>query len=207
VQILLVDDHELFRSGMATALRTLDEDISILEADCIASARPVIEANHRAIDLVLLDYEMPDGNGITFLQRIRQDYPLLPVAMLSAVENVRLMTQSLEAGALGFIPKVTSTSVILPAIQLMLSGGTYIPPTMLPALALSAFSEPAQADKADEDLTERQLEVLGLIAQGLSNKDIAWRLKIAEGTVKVHVSVILKARGLSSRKLLIASAA
>ncbi|MDQ6966838.1 MAG: response regulator transcription factor [Mariprofundaceae bacterium] len=206
MQILLVDDHELFRSGMATALRTVDEDISILEADCIASARPVIEANHRTIDLVLLDYEMPDGNGIIFLQRIQQDYPLLPVAMLSAVENVRLMTQSLESGALGFIPKTTSTSVILPAIQLMLSGGTYIPPTMLPALALSAFSEPAQADKADEGLTERQLEVLGLIAQGLSNKEIAWRLKITEGTVKAHVSVILKARGSFSRKQLIASA-
>jgi len=203
VQILLVDDHELFRSGLSSAMQAMDESVQILEADCIASARAVIEKNHRTIDLVLLDHELPDGNGISLLQRIRMDYPLIPVAMLSGVECPKLMKQSLEAGALGYVPKATNTPVVLSAIHLILSGGIYIPPKLLPSLGLSAPSHQEQTGGAGEGLTERQQEVMNLIAQGLSNKEIAWQLNISEGTVKAHVTVILKSRGMNSRKQLI----
>ena len=205
MQILLIDDHELFRSGMATALRMLDESVAILEADSIASGLSVIETTSSTLDLVLLDHELPDGNGISLLQRIRMKHPLIPVAMLSGVECPKLMKQALEAGALGYLPKATSTPIVLSAIHLMLSGGIYVPPKLLPSLGASLPSHAVQAKVSDEGLTERQLEVMNLIGQGLSNKEIAWRLNISEGTVKAHVTVILKAKGVHSRKLLIVS--
>ena len=201
--ILLIDDHELFRSGMATALRELDASVDILEADSIASGLSVIEKTNSTLDLVLLDHELPDGNGISLLKRIRMDCPLIPVAMLSGVECPKLMKQALELGAMGYIPKATNTPVVLSAIHLMLSGGIYVPPKMLPSLGSAAPSSPAQAEANDERLTVRQLEVLDFITQGLSNKEIAWQLNISEGTVKAHVTVILKAKRAHSRKQLI----
>jgi len=217
MHILIVDDHQMFRCGLSTALQKLGEHCTISEADCIAAAKIRIETTHRDLDLMLLDQGLPDGTGIEFLAYIQQHYPLMPVAMLSAEESIKLMKQSLRSGAVGFIPKSTDTPIILGAIQLMLSGGTYIPPKMMPTLssggADTTADEPtnptvnltplSQPDRAQ--LTQRQQEVMKLIIQGISNKEIAWQLNISEGTVKTHTTAILKARGLFSRKQLIAS--
>lgn len=221
MHILIIDDHQMFRCGLSTALQKLTESTTISEADCIAEAKTKIEAAHRDIDLTLLDQSLPDGEGIEFLDYLQQRYPLLPVAILSAEESVQLMKQSLRAGAVGFISKNTDTAVVLGAIQLMLSGGTYIPPKMM--LSYSSDESNTTADETTSPtanssiqqtplsrpdrmhLTSRQQEVMKLIIQGLSNKEIAWQLNISEGTVKAHTTAILKARGFYSRKQLIAS--
>jgi len=205
MQILLIDDHELFRSGLSTALWELSDNTTIAEADSISTGRSIIEKSHQSLDLVLLDCTLPDGDGMDLLKHLRKDYPLLPVAMLSASEDPKLMRLSLELGAIGYIPKTTSTSTMLSAIRLMLSGGTYVPPKLLPALASTGDARVIQTTVNHGSLTQRQQEVLKLICQGLPNKEIAWRMHITEGTVKAHVSVILKARGCYSRKQLIAS--
>jgi len=202
MQILLIDDHELFRSGLSTALWELSDNTTITEAGSISTGRSIIEQSHQSLDLVLLDCTLPDGDGMDLLKHLRKDYPLLPVTMLSASEDPKLMRLSLELGAIGYIPKTTSTSTMLSAIRLMLSGGTYVPPKLLPSLPHAIASE---TNQKVEGLTRRQQEVLKLICQGLPNKEIAWRMHITEGTVKAHVSVILKARGCYSRKQLIAS--
>jgi len=220
MHILIIDDHQVFRCGLSTALQKLGEYTAISEADCIAAAKISIEAAHRDLDLVILDLGLPDGDGIEFLAYLQQHYPLLPVAILSAEESIKLMKQSLRSGAVGFIPKSTDTAVILSAIQLMLSGGTYIPPKMMLSFssdesdittdettAPTANSSIKQTPLAQPDrmhLTSRQQEVMKLIIQGLPNKEIAWQLNISEGTVKAHTTAILKARGLYSRKQLIA---
>ncbi|RLL53534.1 DNA-binding response regulator [Mariprofundus sp. EBB-1] len=207
MHILLIDDHALFRSGMSAALTALGEDIAMSEAGSIDAASTIIESSHKNIDLVLLDYELPDGDGIGLLKHITRQYPDMPVAMLSAFEDTKLMKLALEAGALGYIPKRTSTSVILSAIQLILSGGTYIPPKLLPSMNIFNNRTTSQAEQGSEHFTQRQQEVLKLIINGLANKEIAWQLNISESTVKVHVSAILKIKGMHSRKQLIASAA
>lgn len=213
MHILIVDDHQMFRSGLSIALQALTELNTISESARIADAKLKIESCHQDIDLILLDQNLPDGTGSEFLQHLQQHYPLLPVAILSAEENIKLMKESLNGGAVGFIPKSTNTSVVLGAIQLMLSGGIYVPPKMIALSSLPAI-EPQHHDINEQlaltqqlqtSLTPRQQEVMKLIMQGLANKDIAWQLNISEGTVKAHTTAILKAKGYYSRKQLIAS--
>jgi len=201
MHIFIVDDHDLFRKGLAQAIQEFDHDITIGDANSIASARTILELQYQDVDLVLLDHDLPDGNGMALLQEIQQHYPLLPVAILSAHEEPALMQQILGAGALGYIPKSTSTPIILHAIHLILSGGTYIPPGLLPYMTKEKNTD---GRSAEHQLTQRQSEVLKLIRNGLSNKEIANQLHISEATVKSHVTVILRVeRVLTRAKLMV----
>ena len=198
MHILIVEDHDLFRQGLAQLLLEGAHQVTdVLEADSITSARKLIHAAHERLNLVILDHGLPDGKGISLLQEIQRDYPLLPVAMLSAHEDINLMRQSMELGAVGFIPKSTATSILLSAIDLMLSGGTYIPPS------LYFVGQTSDRTRANAVLTKRQEEVMELLCCGLSNKEIAYRLDITEATVKAHVTVVLKSRGVASRTMLL----
>lgn len=205
--LLLIDDHQLFRSGVLLALQTFNKTIFATESDSIASAKTILENSTHNIDLILLDQSLPDGEGINLLQHIKNHYSSIPVVILSASDDIALMKQALQLGASGYIPKSSNTSVIVSAIQLILSGGIYIPPKLMPsALASDNHAITSPINQSVEPLTERQQQVLKLVCQGLSNKEIAWQLKIAEGTVKGHISLILKSRSMHSRKQLIVSA-
>ncbi|MDX8409666.1 MAG: response regulator transcription factor [Mariprofundales bacterium] len=204
MHILIIDDHHLFRLGLSRALLTLDKDTVISEAGCLAEAKDSLKANPQSFDLILLDQILPDGEGINFLHHIQQHYPLIPVAMLSGEEDVGLMKRALESGAFGFIPKSTDIAIILTALQLILSGGIYIPSSMMPSLCSNASTKVRGLNTRSEQLTQRQQEVMELITQGLSNKEIAWQLNISDGTVKTHVTAILKAKKLHGRKQIIA---
>jgi len=204
MKLLLVDDHELFRFGLLTALQNKGYDFSISEADSIQMAQSIVKASGHTFDLVLLDQKLPDGNGLDFVAYLRQHYPLLPVAMLSAVDSPVLMKQSLDMGAMGYIPKRATTAVIAGAIQLMLSGGIYVPPMMMSLLRSDDNTQAKELGVTKSLLTVRQQEVMSLICEGLSNKEIGWQLGVSEGTIKAHVSVILKVKGVFSRKQIIA---
>jgi len=194
---LIVDDHDLFRKGLSQALLEQSDVISIAEANSLQSARTIIQAQHHTLNLVILDHSLPDGTGIALLKEIQECYPLLPVAILSAHEDVKLMRTSLDAGAVGFIPKSTSTSLLLSAIKLLLIGGIYMPP------GLHHKKQQSEPAKNRYSLTKRQNEVLQFLFRGYSNKQIAWQLNIAETTVKAHVTMILKYHGVSSRSRLL----
>ncbi len=199
MHILVVDDHQLFRSGLIQLLQGLSRIRKISEAESIAEARRLIRENGN-FGLILLDYELPDGKGINLLMEIKRQYPEQKVAMLSAWEDIELMRRSLEIGALGYIPKSTRATILLTAIQLMLEGGTYIPPHLLSLIRDEPIEEPMSSSK---HLTERQLEVLKLIRSGMTNKEIARLLGISEATVKAHVTAILRYKGVSSRNKLL----
>lgn len=202
MHILIVDDHDLFRQGLAHLLKEELQVKTVSEASSVASACSVLE-QHQNIRLVLLDHGLPDGEGINLLEEIQSRYPHLKVAILSGYEAPHLMGKSLELGAVGFIPKSTDVSVLLSAIQLVLAGGIYIPTDLLPFLPKEGIWKYKTAME-NSPLTQRQIEVLGLIRNGLSNKEIARQLDISEATVKAHVTAILKSHGVSSRtKLLI----
>lgn len=204
MHILIVDDHNLFRQGLVQLLKEELQVKIVSEASSVISARSIIEQHHQDINLVLLDHGLPDGKGIDLLEEIQCHHPHLKVAMLSGYEDPHLMGKSLKLGAVGFIPKRTEISVLFSAIRLILAGGTYIPTDLLPFLPKEGNWK-IETAMENGSLTQRQLEVLGLIRIGLSNKEIARQLNISEATVKAHVTMVLRSQGVSSRTKLLAS--
>lgn len=194
MKILIADDHALFREGMRHVLGGLAESVSLLEApDCIQALEHA--ANHPDLDLVLLDLNMPGRDGFAALELFVGRYPALPVVILSASEQRSHMQRALNAGACGFIPKDTTGAIMLNALNLVLSGGIYLPP----AMALADDSVDTNVQHNRPDFTPRQLETLALLVQGFPNKEIARYLNLAEATVKMHVTAIFKCLGVSNR--------
>jgi DNA-binding NarL/FixJ family response regulator len=145
-----------------------------------------------SFELVLLDLQMPGMGGFAALEALRRDHPSVPVVVVSASESPADVRAALERGASGFIPKSTRGSVLLSALRLVLAGGIYVPPLMMDA---GAAAHPARSSA----LTGRQVEVLRLLARGLTNREIAEVLQIAEGTVKTHVMHVYETLDVSNR--------
>lgn len=166
----------------------LEPDLTILNASTCSETQAILAARND-IDLVLLDIGLPDINGIDCLKAIRQRDPLMPVVMLSGNDRQENVKAAIDAGARGFIPKSAKKEIMLSAIQLVLVGGIYLPDNSLMAKPHSKIS----------GLTPRQKEVLRLLADGLSNKAIARELGMAEATVRVHVTSILRVMEVHNR--------
>jgi DNA-binding NarL/FixJ family response regulator len=210
MKFLVVDDHELIREAMRAALKQLDAEATILEAADSRQAMPLIEEN-ADLDLVLLDLNLPDRDGFSVLVELRKTYPAITVVVMSAQQDHDSVVKALNMGALGFIPKSATRKVILGALQLVMSGDTYIPRQALPSEQppltttrppTSQAKPEAGGDKvspADLGLTGRQIDVLALIMQGKSNKAICRVLDLSEPTVKSHVSAILRTLNVSNR--------
>jgi DNA-binding NarL/FixJ family response regulator len=200
MHILVIDDHPLVREGLKHVLAGLQDGAQVTEA---ADADAALAAlGHRPdFDLVLLDVNLPGRDGLSLLAEIGRVAPDLPVVMLSGVQDPALMRASLDAGAAGFIPKSSLSHVVLPALRLVLAGGVYVPPEMLRTPGSGAPDSEAPA------LTERQRQVLRLIAGGDSNKEIAARLQLSEPTVKGHIVAVFRALGVHTRTQAIAAAA
>jgi len=203
MKILVIDDHVLIREAMRGVLRELKGEAAvILEASDSRQAMCQIEQNPD-VELVLLDLGLPDRDGLEMLSELGKRYPTISIVVLSAKQDRDTVAKALDLGALGFIPKSGQREVMLSAFNLIFSGGVYIPPEILnrrePAAAPRAAPAQAKAVAADLGLTERQMEVLALMMQGKSNKAISRVLDLAEPTVKIHVSAILKALKVANR--------
>lgn len=200
MKLLIVDDHALVREGLKHVLLTLGPDTHVLEAGSAEDALLLMEAQ-QDIDLVLLDVALPGMNGFEMLEVLRERGGGPRVAMLSASDDKSGVMKALEFGAAGFIPKSFNRELMVNALRLVLAGGIYVPPQ---ALGIRAPGAPAQAPHTSDaarhlGLTERQTEVLGLLAQGKSNKAIAAALKISEPTVKAHVTEVLRVLKVTNR--------
>jgi len=204
MKFLVVDDHALIREAMRGVLKELQNDAEVLEARNCGAALDLIQL-HGDLSLVLLDLRLPDRDGFEALSELRERYPAISVVMISAFNDRDNVVRALEAGALGFIPKTESRDVLLGALRLILAGGVYIPPNVLdraPAVTETPqrrVSSGRQPTPAELGLTERQVDVLGLMMQGKNNKLICRALNLAEPTVKNHVSAILKALEVTNR--------
>ncbi|SAL40196.1 transcriptional regulator [Caballeronia sordidicola] len=221
MRFLVADDHELIRQGVKALLRGLDPDAQFDEADSwetlAAAARP--DANH---DLAIVDLHMSGMEGAVSLQTLLKANPALPLVVLSAEESADEMRAVLAAGALGFVPKREPASVMLKAIELVLLGGAYVPIEALSLLGPAhAPAPPAERSGAAviesspvgiqphhrhlmENLSPRQQEIMRLVYRGWTNKMIARELGVAEGTVKVHLSVMFRALCVHNRSAAIA---
>jgi DNA-binding NarL/FixJ family response regulator len=203
LKVLVVDDHPLIREALRQVLRALAKDIELLEAGSAPDALAAADKSG-GLDLILLDLALPGRDGFEVLRELRERYPSFPVVVLSASDQSEVVMRALDAGAMGFIPKTSSNEVLLGALRLVLSGGVYLPAEVLrhspaPVLVSKSATAAAGVGYRDLGLTERQAQVLALVVQGKPNKIICRELNLAEGTVKIHVTAILKALGVTNR--------
>jgi len=202
MKLLIVDDHHLIREGLKPVLRRLadGEGAQVLEAASFEDALRLAD-EHRDLDLVVLDFHLPGVQGFAALNDLQERHPGLPIVVMSGADDPAVMRQAIDHGALGFIPKSSGTEVILNALRLVLSGGTYLPREIMSAPRAAAVT--AQLPRAgrlkDTGLTPRQIEVLELVVAGKPNKAICRELNLSEGTVKTHIQAIFKALDVASR--------
>lgn len=210
MDILIIDDHALFRDGLSVLLHQLEPNAKVNEVGSGATAMAQLHGGGIEYDIVLLDYHLPDQDGMSILADIKMEYPELPVILLSAEEDPALVMRALQEGASGFITKSSSAKVMLSAIKLVLSGGVYVPPLMVANKAAAAPKPTAQAAPerpvTSVKLTERQQDVLVEMGRGLANKEIARALDMSPSTVKVHVAAILKELDVKNRTQAVATA-
>jgi DNA-binding NarL/FixJ family response regulator len=197
MKVLIADDHAIFRQGLRAVLDSLSENIVIDEAADVAAALKC--AADDPPDLVLLDLRMPGMDGFSGISAFRKRFPLAPIVVLTASEESDDVFRALAAGASGYLAKSASASVILDALRLVLVGGIYVPRGLVAGaeVAVPANAVPSNIDAPR--LTGRQNEVLSLIADGHANKEIAHRLGTSEGTVKAHVTAIMRQLGVRNR--------
>jgi len=187
--LLIADDHPLFREALRGAVQRVIPGVQLFEADSVEALYALAD-QHNDADLVLMDLNMPGAQGFNALVHMRSLHPQLPVVVVSAREEATVMRRALDHGALGFIPKSADSDTIGHALGTILDGETWAPPEAhnVPPTG----SEEREVGQRLRELTPQQFRVLLCLADGLLNKQIAYTLGLAENTVKVHVTAILK---------------
>ena len=212
MRIVVADDHALVRGGIGILLKTLHPDTEVIECNNYDKTLQILDGAE-PVDLLLLDLLMPGMDLIKSVKHICGNWPDVPVVVISVREDMQTILEALRAGAMGYIPKTSSPDVTMNAIRLVLSGGIYVPPDALQlgagyrAESLSSLSElPGEVmpTRPVHRLTSRQVDVMDLITEGRSNKEVASELNLTPGTVKMHLSRIYKVLGVASRTKAIA---
>ncbi len=196
LKILVVDDHALVREGLRQVLKGLDENIEVLDAGNCARAFELSNV-HPDLDLVLLDYHLPDLNGLQALDVFRVQHPELPIVMLSGSANPSTMQQVLARGAAGFVTKSSVSDELLRALRLVMDGDVYVPAEAATD-AVDAL-DPPELPEVLPKFTRRQEDVLLELLDGRSNREISVSMSLSEETVKSHVSAILRVLGVQTR--------
>jgi DNA-binding NarL/FixJ family response regulator len=199
MKILVVDDHLLVGEALRHWLKPLDPELEAMQAQTAEEALAVL-ASRQDVSLILLDLSLPDADGFTVLRSLRESHPQVPVVVLSASNQREIVMRALDGGAMGFIPKTSNSGVLVGALRLVLSGGVYLPPEILrPAASSASAAGSGSVHHRDIGLTDRQAQVLALLIEGKPNKLICRELNLAEGTVKIHVTAVLKALDAANR--------
>jgi len=219
MKVLLIDDHPLILQALQTVIQSMGNDTTVVGAGSARAARESLKAD-ADFDLVLLDLHLGDADGFEVLVEFRQAYPALPVVVVSASDRHSDVIKAIDLGAMGFVPKRASNDALFEALNMVMSGGIYIPPmtlgsepeplksegdtvpSVLRVVREQAQGAPYQAAPlplAEIGLTPRQTDVLALLLKGLPNKLIARELNLSVETVKDHVAAVLRALNVSSR--------
>jgi len=206
MRIVIADDHALFRGGLRLHLASLDPRAELVEAGSFDQVLDLLDLDPPA-DLVILDLAMPGPRWQDCVPRLHGAWPRARLVVLTANDEAGAAQQALAIGAHGFILKSEPPDLFAAALRLILSGGRYFPVSVLgrepapfdPPPPVADSPPPGPGVRAAHAVTGRQREVLTLMASGCSNKEIAWRLKLTEGTVKLHVAAILRALGAHNR--------
>ncbi|MDO9061887.1 MAG: response regulator transcription factor, partial [Bradyrhizobium sp.] len=197
MKLLIVDDHPVLRDGLAALLQHAGPDTTVLQARDASEGLALADSSGD-LDVIILDLEMPGMKGLQALSEFGRKRPDVPVIVLSSSEDPHDVRQSLAAGALGYVPKSASQQVLLSAIRLVLNGDLYIPPLILDENSAGPRIRTAESEGAAQ-LTQRQIEILRLLSEGMPNKTIAAALDLSVKTVKVHITAIFKALNVVNR--------
>ncbi len=197
LEIIVADDHPLFREALRHALGRAVPDATVVEADTVAALLDEAE-RHPEADLLLLDLNMPGANGFSALVQMRAHHPSLPVVIISANEDPGVIRRSIAHGAAGFVPKSSTVEEMVEALRAVLDGDVWIPASVD---AESPTLEGPEADVASRlaSLTPQQFRVLTMLSAGLLNKQIAYELGVSEATVKAHMTAIMQKLGATNR--------
>lgn len=199
MNVLLVDDHPIVQEILCAIVRRAVSGATVHVAKTFAEALEIART-FKSLELVLLDLVLPDCAGIDALIRLRPEVGRTPVLVISALDDRDTVLAALNAGAAGYVCKTSTPQVIDAAVRAVVAGGTYIPPQAVGWAADAALrSRCAPEAELTCGLTERQFEVLRMVAAGFANRDIARRLSISESTVKQHLESVYLKFGVSSR--------
>jgi DNA-binding NarL/FixJ family response regulator len=201
MKILVVDDFPLIRIATRQVLQGLDAELEMMEASDCKSTKSVAE-QHEDLDLILLDLRLPDTAGFECLEWLRLSHETVPVVVLSATDRADTVRQALELGAMGYIPKTYAPDAMIAALQVVLSKQVFLPKELLTNQSEWQIPEaPVRGAKSWEDLhiTARERDVAELLVRGMPNKRISTNLDIAEATVRIHVSNVLRKLGVARR--------
>lgn len=196
LSIIIADDHPLFRGALRQAISGMEGKNEITEAGDFTAAHDAASGNPAA-DLMLLDLAMPGVSGFSGLMALRAEFPNIPVVIVSASDDSATVHRALQLGASGFISKSSGIEDIRAAIRSVLDGDLATPPNYQGVVE----TDPESTDLINRlrTLTPQQSRVLGMLAEGLLNKQIAYELGVSEATIKAHVSAILLKLNVDSR--------
>jgi DNA-binding NarL/FixJ family response regulator len=201
IRVLLVDDQRLMRDGLRTLIE-LESDLDVA-GEAEDGLEAVTAYRNLGPDIVLMDVRMPNLNGVEATRRIKADWPEANILILTTFDDDEYIFEGLRAGASGYLLKDVSGKELADAIRTVAHGGTLIAPSVARKV-VSEFArlkpaDSASADSLPEPLSEREIEILKVLAQGRTNKEIADTLHLAEGTVKNYVTSILQKIGARDR--------
>lgn len=207
MKFLIADDHELFLQGLEFILRKEYPNSQISLANSYTGILNILK-NEVDFDVIITDLAMPGSNWLDALSKVHKTCPEVPIIIISAVFDKEILQKSYDIGVAGYISKSFSNAIIISAINLVMAGGMYIPPDLV-QLSAKSSPQPVRELLADLDnskpkseskiLTARQKDVLNCLAEGLSNKQIAYKLGLSEGTVKIHITLLMRALNVTNR--------
>jgi DNA-binding NarL/FixJ family response regulator len=203
MRILIVDDHALVRRGMHYVVKEGFPEAEVVEADGAANALDAVSDG--SFDLALVDVRMPDLDGLELLRALKADHADMPVIMLSTYDNAPYVKRALADGAAGYLLKDATPEDLAQAINVAMSGsGNVLSPRVIQNLfeeheAAGRDHGSANGRRGEYSLTQREHDILALLAEGRSNREIAQRLYLSEKTVKAHLAAIFRKLGVSNR--------
>ncbi len=203
MKILIADDHQLLADALTQLVKENEADAEVLQAGSLDDAMEKMDRDG-AVEIVLVDYDLPGMDGVEGLARIRDRHPQVPCAIFSGSQDVRLASSALASGAAGFIPKTMSAPAFFHAIKLMQVGEKFIPAELYENMASRAPSGPQDDETVSSfisqtGLSPREVDVLRALVKGISNRQIGEELGVEEVTVKLHLRRIYKKAGVANR--------
>lgn len=197
MKILIADDHALFRDGLSLVIEKLDNAATVLQTSSYVQTLKILEKEN-GISLIIIDLEMQGMSWQSGFDAIKEKAGSARILVLSASENIRNIREIMDNGACGYISKRAEVKTLSNALRLVMDGGTYVPPLLL-CKEGGTRGSCAYSNGKSKGLTNRQEQVLELLAKGMSNKQIAYEIGVSEATVKLHINALLRSIGATNR--------
>ena len=195
MKVLITDEQSLFRDGLSLRLKQINPEITILQTSNLSEMQKLLSENIDT-DIVLLDIDLAELNAAEIIGKIKTIAPNAKIVAISSSEEIRNIKKILSFGVKGYISKRSDSNILSGALKLILDGGTYLPPILLEN---NINIDTKNTTILKKSLTNRQSQVLDLIAQGKSNKQIAYDMGVSEATVKLHINALLRSLKVNNR--------